>query len=418
MRPGGAGARLVRAFRGVVRESTVCRPGNGPYTSGAGVTATVRTMASGILEAIEQRLGFVPPFFSLAEEQPDVLSGLWQQTEGAYLDNPLPALFKEQLAALLGRFCPVPYCFVCHTCSLQPLGMRAGAILTLLESPPAGGGEDVEASLARLADRHGLPEHGTQLELDVFCLCTSIYMGGHLAGPARAALRRVLDARDYDHVVTFVSYNRMCHEWVAAHPEVSYELDRRYIEGRTRLLAEAPAVGEIFARHAASRDRPQHEEDHSAALFETALERAGEADRMRELSEQRLHEVLKVLTDRIRRGIDEATELRQVRAEAEATAKFAQELLAIVSHDLRGPLDAILMGATLLDRLHLQHPGIAGPLRRISSSARRAQRLIGDLLDFSLARAGGGIPDSTPADRRRTILVRLVADELELVHPG
>jgi sigma-B regulation protein RsbU (phosphoserine phosphatase) len=377
---------------------------------------SVRTETSGILDAIEQKLGFVPPFFGPAADQADLLSHLWQQTESAYIDNPLPALFKEQLAALLGRFCPVPYCFVCHTCSLQPLGMRAGAILRLLESPPARD-EEVDAILARLADQHGLPSHGTQLEADVFALSNVIYIGGRLAGPARTALRRVLDPRDYNHLVTFVSYNRMCHEWMAAHPEVSYEMDRRYINGGKRLIAEAPQVGEMFAGHAASWRRPQHEERDSAALFETALERAGEADRMRDLSEQRLDEVLKALTERIRRGIEETTELRQVRAEAEATSKFAQELLAIVSHDLRGPLAAILMGATILERLDLQDPRVARPLRRIFSSARRAQGLISDLLDFSLARAGGGIP----IHRRRIKvdeLVRHVAEELEVAHPG
>jgi phosphoserine phosphatase RsbU/P len=376
----------------------------------------VSTTTNGILEAIERRLGFVPPFFGPAADQADLLSDLWHQTESAYIDNPLPALFKEQLAALLGRFCPVPYCFVCHTCSLQPLGMRPGAILTLLESPPARD-QDVEASLARLADRHGLPGHGTQLESDVFALCSVIYIGGRLAGPARAALRRVLDARDYNHLVTFVSYNRMCHEWVAAHPEISHEMDRRYIEARTRLIVEAPQVGDIFAEHAALWRQPRQEERDSAAPFETALERAGEADRMRELSEQRLREVLNALTDRIRRGIEETTELRQVRAEAEATSKFAQELLAIVSHDLRGPLSAIRMGATLLERLDLRDQRVTRPLRRISSSARRAERLIGDLLDFSLARAGGGIP----IHRQRinvADLVRQVAEELEVAHPG
>jgi signal transduction histidine kinase len=57
------------------------------------------------------------------------------------------------------------------------------------------------------------------------------------------------------------------------------------------------------------------------------------------------------------------------------------------------------------------------PLRRIFSSTRRAQRLIEDLLDFSLARAGGGIPlhrHSVGVDQ----LVRQVADELELAHHG
>ncbi len=68
---------------------------------------------------IESRLGFIPPFFEAAFGLPRVLENLWYQTKTAYLDNPLPDLFKEKLAALLARDCQVSYCLVCHT-SLDP----------------------------------------------------------------------------------------------------------------------------------------------------------------------------------------------------------------------------------------------------------------------------------------------------------
>ncbi|HVE50058.1 MAG TPA: ATP-binding protein [Casimicrobiaceae bacterium] len=48
-----------------------------------------------------------------------MLRNLWQQTRAAYIENPLPALFKEQLAALLARHCAARYCLLCHTCSLK-----------------------------------------------------------------------------------------------------------------------------------------------------------------------------------------------------------------------------------------------------------------------------------------------------------
>ena len=380
------------------------------------VNVDVCGLAGDILETIEQRLGFVPPFFSPAADQPDLLKNLWQQTESAYLDNPLPSLFKEELAALLGRYCEVPYCFVCHTCSLQPLGMRGAAILRFLEAPPVADHE-VEATLTRLAHRpptaRRFPDHGTELESDIFALSSVVYLAGRHVDPARTALRSVLDRRDFNHLVSFVSYNRMCHEWVAAHPDISYEMDRRYIDNGARLTLEAPQIGAMFAEYR-TLFPPVRREDRGA---ETALQRAAEAERMHDLSEQRLHEVLKTLTDRIGKAREETSELRQVRVEAEATAKFAQELLAIVSHDLRGPLSSVLMSATLLERLNRQDERFTRSLHRIFSSTRRAQRLIDDLLDFSLARAGGGIP----IHRGRTDayeLVRNVAEELEVEHPG
>jgi sigma-B regulation protein RsbU (phosphoserine phosphatase) len=74
----------------------------------------------------------------------------------------------------------------------------------------------------------------------------------------------------------------------------------------------------------------------------------------------------------------------------EDRALFAEQMVGIVSHDLRNPLSAILMGARLL------HHGETDPKRlqtldRVSTSARRAQRLIEDLLDFTLARVGPGL---------------------------
>src|SRR5919199_6039219 len=98
---------------------------------------------------IEAKLGFVPPFFEPAEQSPQVLENLWQQTLSAYINNPLPALFKEKLSAYLSRFCRVPYCMICHSCTLRPLGLAAREILELLEAPlPVE--TDVDEHLRRL----------------------------------------------------------------------------------------------------------------------------------------------------------------------------------------------------------------------------------------------------------------------------
>jgi len=85
---------------------------------------------------IQDTLGFVPSFFGPALESPQVLENLWQQTLFADVNNPLPMLFKEKLFAYLSRYCAVPYCMVCHSCTLRSLGMKAQEVLALLESPP------------------------------------------------------------------------------------------------------------------------------------------------------------------------------------------------------------------------------------------------------------------------------------------
>ena len=88
-----------------------------------------------IRSEIEERLGFFPPFFTPALETPEILQTLWRQTLSSYVNNPLPVLFKEKLFAYLSRYCAVPYCIICHSCALRPLGMTAAEVLASLTEP-------------------------------------------------------------------------------------------------------------------------------------------------------------------------------------------------------------------------------------------------------------------------------------------
>jgi PAS domain S-box-containing protein len=97
-------------------------------------------------------------------------------------------------------------------------------------------------------------------------------------------------------------------------------------------------------------------------------------------------------------------------------SEFEQQLIAIVSHDLRNPLNAILLGASAVLAREDVDDRTARSVGRIRSSAERAVRMIQDLLDFTRARVGSGIPLS----RRRVDLgavVRQVVDEMEVSHP-
>ncbi|HVL57413.1 MAG TPA: HAMP domain-containing sensor histidine kinase, partial [Burkholderiaceae bacterium] len=88
--------------------------------------------------------------------------------------------------------------------------------------------------------------------------------------------------------------------------------------------------------------------------------------------------------------LQDITELTRQRAQAEQRALFAEQMVGIVSHDLRNPLSAILTSAHVLRRVRLP-PRHAPVLERIVSATNRAQRLIDDLLDFTQARVGSGI---------------------------
>src|SRR5580693_7100056 len=82
--------------------------------------------ASGFQNRVEQRFGVLPNFFRLAPETPEIIEKLWGFAEVAYLDNPLPSVFKERLFVYLSRFCAVRYCIARHVGFLVGLGRPAG----------------------------------------------------------------------------------------------------------------------------------------------------------------------------------------------------------------------------------------------------------------------------------------------------
>jgi sigma-B regulation protein RsbU (phosphoserine phosphatase) len=101
-------------------------------------------------------------------------------------------------------------------------------------------------------------------------------------------------------------------------------------------------------------------------------------------------------------------ELSRQRARAEHRATFAEQMVGIVSHDLRNPLQAIHMSAHVLGRGDLSTQQRRG-VERITNSTQRAQRLIDDLLDFTQARVGRGLTvEPKPIDLHAT-----VADSVE-----
>ncbi|HVZ35780.1 MAG TPA: histidine kinase dimerization/phospho-acceptor domain-containing protein, partial [Polyangiaceae bacterium] len=79
------------------------------------------------------------------------------------------------------------------------------------------------------------------------------------------------------------------------------------------------------------------------------------------------------------------------RAGAEAAIRAREHVLAVVSHDLRNPLFAIMNGAFLLDRASVEGKD-AERVRKSSQTIRRAadrmDRLITDLLDVEQMQAG------------------------------
>jgi hypothetical protein len=53
---------------------------------------------------VMERLGVLPNFFRSAPDAPGLMDEVWPFVRSAYLDNPLPAVFKERLYVHLFDF--------------------------------------------------------------------------------------------------------------------------------------------------------------------------------------------------------------------------------------------------------------------------------------------------------------------------
>lgn len=91
------------------------------------------------------------------------------------------------------------------------------------------------------------------------------------------------------------------------------------------------------------------------------------------------------LSDRAAIAIDNA----RLFQEARGAARVREDVAAIVSHDLRNPLNAISLSASTLIKREELDERTAKAATRIYSAADRAHRLIRDLLGFTQARVGG-----------------------------
>src|ERR1700741_3229858 len=77
-------------------------------------------------QRVNDRFGVLQNFFRLAPETPEITEKLWGFAQAAYLDNPMPSVFKERLFVHLSRFCAVRYCIARHVGFLIGLGRPAG----------------------------------------------------------------------------------------------------------------------------------------------------------------------------------------------------------------------------------------------------------------------------------------------------
>jgi PAS domain S-box-containing protein len=209
-----------------------------------------RTTAPELQRHVNERFGVLPNFFRLSPETPEVTEKLWGFAQAAYLDNPLPSVFKERLFVHLSRFCAVRYCVARHAGLLIGLGRPAGDkdaraesvgdVIKLLRRRLARGPE-LESRLSFCSKSPAplveMPKSDTQMEDGLFSLASHVFLQTADAPVCLNALERLLGTVRLQYLLLFLAFVRAAHYWTRVHPEIQFEDDVKQLLATHEALA-------------------------------------------------------------------------------------------------------------------------------------------------------------------------------------
>jgi len=221
----------------------------------------VGNTASDLKNRVGKRFGVLPNFFCLAPETPEITEKLWGFAQAAYLDNPLPSIFKERLFVHLSRFCAVRYCIGRHVGFLVGLGHPAGdptvrtqsvteVVKLLRRSFPRG--QQLQSRLALCAASPApldeMPMSNTEMEDAVFVLAGHVFLKTADYVLCLDALARLFGPVRLQYLLLFLAFVRAAHYWTETHPEIAFEDDI------DKLLATHEALADCILNDPEARD--------------------------------------------------------------------------------------------------------------------------------------------------------------------
>lgn len=221
---------------------------------------------------VSSRFGVLPNFFCTAPNAPGLIEELWGFARSAYLDSPLPSVFKERLFVHLSRFCEIRYCIVRHVGFLVGEGRPAGDASVRPESieqaiallsRPVPGVQQLEQSLALLESTPSpipIPVPRSEYEGALFDALTLIFLQPRASGRARLAVAHALGEPTFEMLVAFLAFVRTAHYWTETHPTIGYESDM------VELMQHHPQLGRLLL------DTSEAEWAHSAQALRRALD--------------------------------------------------------------------------------------------------------------------------------------------------
>jgi signal transduction histidine kinase len=200
---------------------------------------------------IRDRFGVLPNFFKLTSATPEITTNLWGFARFAYLDSPLPSLFKERLFVYLSRFCEVRYCISRHVGFLNGLGRPAGDAQSPIQTAeeivrlvrrPLPRDEPIQQYASRCAacdqPLAEMPEPDSAMEEAIFACATHAFLQTPQAPECLMGLRRALGNRLFEHLLVFLAFVRTAHYWTKVHSELDIEQDVKDLLATHEALAE------------------------------------------------------------------------------------------------------------------------------------------------------------------------------------
>src|SRR5580693_698941 len=210
---------------------------------------------------VRDRFGVLPNFFRLSPETPEISEKLWGFAQAAYLDNPLPSVFKERLFVHLSRFCAVRYCIARHAGFLVGLGRPAGdpsartqsvADVVKLLRRPFPRGQELQSRLSLCAACPApiveMPMPDTQMEDAIFVLAAHVFLTTSDYLLCLDALARLLGPAHLQYLLLLLAFVRAAHYWTETHPEIALEDDIN------KLLATHEALADCILNDPEARD--------------------------------------------------------------------------------------------------------------------------------------------------------------------
>jgi signal transduction histidine kinase len=368
---------------------------------------------------ITERMGVLPNFFRTAASAPGLIDRLWDFAKSAYLDSPLPSLFKERLFVHLSRFCEVRYCIVRHVGFLIGHGYPAGdpdcppqtieQVVALLRRPVPGETAFADA-MHRLRESEPtteMPAAETQREADLFDVLTLIFLEPRQSLPARGAVDRAFGDTNLETLIAFLAFIRTAHYWTETHPELEYEPDMSLLMKEHGLLAQlllnqseaertwspmerARLLSALTARETELREPNDGLEDE--VQVRTRALRAAEAE-------------LRGLNESLEAEVQERT---QALLAAEEALRQSQKMEAIgqltggLAHDFNNMLTGVIGNLELLRKRIAQ--GRITEIERYTLAAQDAAQHAAALTHRLLAFARRQPLDTKPSDINRIVL--------------